>query len=321
MTTQSSTPVHRAPKIVVLIPCFNEEATIGKVVAEFRRSLSQARIYVYDNKSTDQTVERAREAGALVRAEEQPGKGHVVRRMFSDIEADIYVMVDGDDTYDAEAAPALVSTLVDHSLDMVNATRLDDGAGAYRSGHRFGNWMLNSIIATVFGRRTQDMLSGYRVLSRRFVKSFPALALGFEIETELTVHALELHMPTMDVVTRYRERPTGSVSKLHTIWDGLRIMSAIALLIKEERPFELFSSIAAALFIAALLGGYPLLTEYLQTGLVPRFPTAILVTGLVVLASLNFSIGVVLATVTLGRREKKRLAYLQYESLEAFRRD
>ncbi len=306
-------------RIAVLIPCFNEEATVEKVVGNFRSSLPQAKIYVYDNNSTDQTVPRARRAGAIVRSEDQQGKGHVIRRMFSDIEADIYVVVDGDDTYDASAAPQLIDTLVENSLDMVNGRRVDQTREAYRTGHRFGNWLLTTLVTTFFGERTSDMLSGYRVLSRRFVKSFPALAMGFEIETELTVHALELHMPIRDVDTRYRQRPAGSTSKIHTVRDGIKITKTVALLIKEERPFEFFSGIAAVLIIGSLIGGYPLLTEYWETGLVPRFPTAILLTGIVILAFLSFFSGVILATVTVGRRERKRLAYLHHESIEAFR--
>lgn len=324
MTTTSPLTLPRSfsePQIAVLIPCRNEEATVGKVVSDFRRNLPNARVYVYDNKSTDHTVDCARMAGAVVRREDQLGKGNVIRRMFSDIEADIYVMVDGDDTYDAASAPRLVRALVDNSLDMVNARRRVQGIGTYRRGHRFGNWLLTSMVARFFGQRTQDMLSGYRVLSRRFVKSFPALAIGFEIETELTVHALQLQMPIMDVESDYGERPPGSMSKLHTVRDGVHITKAIALLIKEERPFEFFSAIAMSLTLVSLAGGYSLLTEYWETGLVPRFPTAILLTGLVILAFLNFFVGVVLATVTLGRREKKRLAYLQYPSVEAFRKD
>lgn len=299
-------------KVAVLIPCYNEATPIGNVVADFRAALPDAGIYVYDNNSTDDTAEVARAAGAIVRTETQQGKGNVVRRMFADIEADVYVMVDGDNTYEAAAAPALVDKLVDETLDMVSGCRVTDIDEAYRPGHRFGNWMLTRLVATIFGKRTRDMLTGYRVFSRRFVKSFPALSRGFEIETELTVHALELRMPIADVQTAYVDRLPGSDSKLNTIRDGFRILRMIILLVKEERPFALFGGIGAVLGLISLILGGPIVVEFAQTGLVPRFPTAILAAAIMVIAVLATMSGVILDTVTVGRREMKRMAYLAF---------
>jgi glycosyltransferase involved in cell wall biosynthesis len=296
--------------MAVLIPCFNEEAAIGKVVADFRRALPDAAIYVYDNNSSDRTIEVASAAGAIVRREELQGKGNVVRRMFADIDADLYVLVDGDDTYDASHAPELVEKLIDGRFDMINGARLSKTKEAYRRGHRLGNVILTKMMSWTFGHRIKDMLSGYRVFSRRFVKSFPALASGFEIETELTVHALELRMRVAEVLVPYKERPPGSVSKLHTFWDGFRILKTIIVLIKEERPIQFFSALAAAMILAAALLATPLIATYLETGLVPRFPTAVLATGLVVLASLSLVCGLILDTVTRGRQEMKRMGYL-----------
>lgn len=299
-------------KVAVLIPCYNEAKPIGNVVADFRAALPDADIYVYDNNSTDDTAEVARAAGAIVRTETQQGKGNVVRRMFADIEADVYVMVDGDNTYEAAAAPALVDKLVDETLDMVSGCRVTDIEEAYRPGHRFGNWMLTRLVATIFGKRTKDMLTGYRVFSRRFVKSFPALSRGFEIETELTVHALELRMPIADVETAYIDRLPGSDSKLNTIRDGFRILRMIILLVKEERPFALFGGIGALLGLISLILGGPIVVEFIQTGLVPRFPTAILAAAIMVIAVLAMMSGLILDTVTVGRREMKRMAYLAF---------
>lgn len=299
-------------KVAVLIPCYNEATPIGNVVADFRAALPDAEIYVYDNNSTDDTAEVARAAGAIVRTETQQGKGNVVRRMFADIEADVYVMVDGDNTYEAAAAPALVDKLVDETLDMVSGCRVTDIEEAYRPGHRFGNWMLTRLVTTIFGKRTRDMLTGYRVFSRRFVKSFPALSRGFEIETELTVHALELRMPIADVQTAYVDRLPGSDSKLNTIRDGFRILRMIILLVKEERPFALFGGIGAVLGLISLILGGPIVVEFAQTGLVPRFPTAILAAAIMVIAVLATMSGVILDTVTVGRREMKRMAYLAF---------
>jgi glycosyltransferase involved in cell wall biosynthesis len=296
--------------IAVLVPCYNEEAAIATVVRDFREALPEATVYVYDNNSEDRTAEVARAAGAVVGNESQQGKGHVVRRMFSDVDADIYVLVDGDDTYDASTAGELVARLRDGELDMVNAARVTGIESAYRPGHRFGNVLLTRIVAWIFGDRFSDMLSGYRVFSRRFVKSFPALSAGFEIETELTVHALELRMPVVEVETPYKDRPAGSASKLHTYRDGLRILRTILVLVKEERPLAFFFLIGAA-FLGLSLGlAWPVVVEFWRTGLVPRLPTAVLAMGLATLAFLSLGVGLVLDTVTRGRREIKRLAYL-----------
>lgn len=297
--------------IAVLVPCYNEEATVAAVVERFAQVLPDATIYVYDNNSRDQTVARARAAGAIVRNETRQGKGNVMRRMFSDIDADIYVLVDGDDTYDAASAPALIDKLLSERLDMVVGTRLHSAEDeAFRRGHRFGNDILTGVVSVLFGRSFSDMLSGYRVFSRRFVKSFPALAAGFETETELTVHALELRMPIAEVVTPYKARPSGSLSKLRTYRDGTRILLTIIALFKEERPLVFFSILAGVLTVLALAIAYPVVVTYMHTGLVPRFPTAILATGIMILASLSLAAGFVLDTVTHGRREMKRLFYL-----------
>jgi len=294
----------------VLIPCYNEEASITKVVADFQACLPGATIYVYDNNSQDGTVAAARDAGALVRQESLQGKGHVVRRMFADIEAEIYVLVDGDDTYDAVTAPEMVRMLVEDGLDMVTGARLTEIQAAYRRGHRFGNRMLTGMVRMIFGNRITDMLSGYRVFSRRFVKSFPALALGFEIETEFSVHALDLHMPVAEVKTFYRDRPAGSHSKLRTVPDGFRILRTILVLVKDERPLQFFSVAGLLLSLCGIVLGIPVVIEFLHTGLVPRLPTAVLATGLILLASLSFAIGLILDTVARGRKESKRLVYL-----------
>jgi len=298
------------PTIAVLVPCYNEEAAIGRVVADFKAALPQAAIYVYDNNSRDRTADVAAAAGAIVRREPLQGKGNVVRRMFADIDADAYVLVDGDDTYHAPSAPALVAKLFDEQLDMVNAARKTEIEAAYRPGHRFGNVVLTTLVTAIFGHRTEDMLSGYRVFSRRFAKSFPSLSAGFEIETELTVHALELRMPLAEVVTPYKDRPVGSVSKLSTFRDGFRILWLIGKLVKEERPVQFFGIGALFLAILSLVIVKPVFVTYLQTGLVPRLPTAVLATGLMLLAFLSLVCGLILDTVTRGRREMKRLAYL-----------
>lgn len=297
-------------RVAVLLPCYNEQEAIGKVVRDFRQALPEAIVYVYDNNSRDETRARAAAAGAVVRSETQQGKGFVVRRMFADVEADVYVLVDGDDTYHAPSAPLLVERLLAEQLDMVVGRRVTEIEQAYRPGHRLGNRLLTGVVARVFGDRFKDILSGYRVFSRRFVKSFPALTKEFEIETELTVHALELDMPIAEVDTPYKDRPAGSVSKLRTYRDGVRILTTILVLFKEERPLAFFGLAGLALAVLALGLGYPVLTEYLRTGLVPRFPTAILATGLMILAFLSFTSGLVLETVTRGRKELKRLAYL-----------
>jgi glycosyltransferase involved in cell wall biosynthesis len=281
-------------------------------VTSFRAALPGAIVYVYDNNSTDATAISARDAGAVVRREALQGKGNVVRRMFADIDSDIYVLVDGDDTYDAAAAPAMVDMLIDGQLDMVTGTRVAASDGAYRRGHVLGNAVLTGVIRRIFGDRIDDMLSGYRVFSRRFIKSFPALASGFETETEFTVHALELHMPIGAVKTAYRERPAGSVSKLRTFHDGMRILRTIVTLVKDERPLPFFSLAGLLLLLVGLLLGTIVTLEFLRTGLVPRLPTAVLATGLVLLSFLSFTCGLILDSVARGRREMRRLAYLSH---------
>jgi glycosyltransferase involved in cell wall biosynthesis len=303
-------------KLAVLIPCYNEEKAIGAVVRDFRAALPGAAIYVYDNNSSDRTIEVARAAGAIVRREPLQGKGNVVRRMFADIEADIYVMVDGDGTYDAASAPRMVEKLRAEHLDMVVGSRLKSGtADAFRAGHHFGNRLLTGTVAAIFGDRFDDMLSGYRVFSRRFVKSFPAVSAGFETETELAVHALSLRLPVAEIETPYGARPAGSASKLRTVRDGIRISWMIVQLFREERPMAFFALAFAALALASLALGIPLLIEFRQTGLVPRLPTALLATGIMLLAFLSLVAGFVLDNVTRGRRESKRLAYLSQPSL------
>lgn len=299
-------------RVAVLLPCYNEEAAIAQTVAGFRAALPGAVIYVYDNNSSDRTVEVAQAAGAVVRTERMQGKGNVVRRMFADIDADIYVMADGDATYDHAAAPALVDRLLSEQLDMVVGARKSEVEAAYRRGHRFGNAMLTGILAQLFGRSFSDILSGYRVFSRRFVKSFPVLSAGFEIETEISVHALELKMPVSEVMTQYGARPEGSVSKLSTYSDGFRILNTIITLFRNERPAMFFGLIAALLATLAVGLAIPLALTYADTGLVPRIPTAVLVTGLMILASLSLFSGMILDTVVRGRREIRRLAYLSH---------
>ena len=299
-----------APRVAVLLPCYNEAAAIAQVVRDFRAALPQADIYVYDNASADRTGEVAAAAGAMVVREALRGKGNVVRRMFADIDADIYVLADGDDTYEAAAAPMLIETLCRDQLDMINAARRNTSDDAYRRGHQLGNRLFTKLVSALFGKRFDDILSGYRVFSRRFVKSFPALAQGFEIETELTVHALELRMPVGEVMTAYKERPEGSESKLSTFRDGFRILRTILRLAKEERPLAFFSAAGAVLALAAVTLALPLLVTYLETGLVPRLPTAVLVCALMILASLSLACGLILDSVSHGRREIKRLHYL-----------
>ena len=301
-------------EIAVLVPCYNEEVAIGRVVRDFRAALPGAKIHVYDNASTDRTAQAAAEAGAIVGFEPFPGKGNVMRRMFSDIDADVYVLVDGDDTYDAAAAPQLVRELLDRQLDMVNAARVTDIERAYRFGHRFGNRLLTRLVQVIFGKQFDDMLSGYRVFSRRFVKSFPAISNGFEIETELTVHAMELRMKTAEVPTRYKDRPAGSASKLNTIRDGLRILRMIATLVKEERPLAFFGAMFLVLTMLSLGLAMPIVLEFMRTGFVPRLPTAVLSVGIMLAAVLSMACGLILDTVTHSRREIKRLAYLEIKA-------
>jgi glycosyltransferase involved in cell wall biosynthesis len=303
---------HPQPRIAVILPCYNEEAAIAATVAGFRQALPGATVYVYDNNSRDRTREIAARAGAVVRTERQQGKGHVVRRMFADVDADIYLMADGDLTYDPKAAPEMVDLLLAEQLDMVVGTRRHEEKKAYRGGHVLGNKLFTGILSGLFGRSFTDIFSGYRVFSRRFVKSFPVLSAGFEIETEISVHALELRMPVGEVETAYGARPEGSHSKLSTYSDGWRILRTIVTLYRMERPALFYGVIGAFLLALALVLAIPLIVTYLQTGLVPRFPTAILVTGITVIAVLSFFAGLILDTVTRGRREVRRLAYLAY---------
>ena len=299
-----------ALRVAVLVPCFNEEAAVATVVADFRKALPAAAIFVYDNNSKDRTVEVARAAGAVVRRERRQGKGHVVRRMFADIDADIYVLVDGDATYDAPSAPRMIDALVNDHLDMVVGFRVDQSFAAYRLGHRTGNWMLTTFLSAVFGRAFKDMLSGYRVFSRRFVKSFPVLSDGFEIETELSVHALELALPVAEIETPYRARPEGSFSKLNTWRDGFRILGTILKLYRSEKPLRFFTIIGIFLILVSVVLAIPVVITFFEEGIVPRLPTAVLSMGLMIVAALSISSGLVLDTVTRGRREMKLLAYL-----------
>src|SRR6516164_3835417 len=298
-------------RIAVLVPCFNEEAAIAKVVSDFRAALPEAAVYVYDNNSTDRTVEVARAAGALVRRETHQGKGNVVRRMFADVEADIYVLVDGDATYDAPSARTMIARLLAERLDMVVAARVDQEHNAYPQGHRTGNRLLTAFFASVFNATFTDILSGFRVFSRRFVKSFPVLSRGFEIETELALHALELGLPVAEIAAPYYARPQGSTSKLNTWRDGLRILLTIVSLYRSERPLVFFSGMGVVLAAASIVLVIPIFVTYLERGIVPRIPTAILATGLMLLAFLAIVAGLILDTVTRGRREAKLIAYLQ----------
>ena len=304
-------------RVAVLVPCFNEQASIAKVVKDFRAALPEAAIYVYDNNSTDRTAELARAAGALVHREMHQGKGNVVRRMFADVEADIYVLVDGDATYDAPSARTMIARLLQERLDMVVAARVDQEHNAYRRGHRTGNRVLTAFFASVFGATFTDVLSGFRVFSRRYVKSFPVLSRGFEIETELGVHALELDLPVGEVSTPYYARPAGSVSKLSTWRDGLRIIAMMINLYRSERPLVFFSGIGVLLAALSIVLAVPIFVTYFEHGTVPRIPTAILATGLMLLAFLSIVAGLVLDTVTRGRREIKLIAYLQHSAPDA----
>src|SRR5215471_14316942 len=305
-------------RIAVLVPCYNEEAAIPRVVADFRACLPDAVVYIYDNNSTDRTAEVARAAGAVVRREPRQGKGNVVRRMFADVEADVYVLVDGDATYDAPSARAMIARLVEGGLDMVVGARRDQEEAAYRPGHRLGNRMLTGFVDRVFGASFADMLSGYRVFSRRFVKSFPVLSSGFEIETELTIHALNLDLPVAEIETPYFARPAGSVSKLSTWRDGLRILRMIVRLYRVERPLPFFGGIGISLAVLSVALAVPIFVTFVEEGLVPRLPTALLSTGLMILAFLAVACGMVLDTVTRGRREMKMLAYLAQKAPDEF---
>jgi glycosyltransferase involved in cell wall biosynthesis len=301
-------------RLAVLVPCFNEETAIASVVAGFRAELPEATVYVYDNNSTDRTLDVARAAGAVVRRETHQGKGNVVRRMFADVEADIYILVDGDATYDAGSVRAMIARLIEDRLDMVVAARVEEEAHAYRPGHRTGNRLLTGFFASVFNATFTDILSGYRVFSRRFVKSFPVLSRGFEIEAEFCVHALELDLPAGEVSTPYYARPEGSTSKLSTWRDGLRILSTIIGLYRSERPLTFFSALGVAMAVVSVILAVPIFVTFLEQGIVPRIPTAILSTGLMLLAFLSIVAGLVLDTVTRGRREMKLIAYLQHRA-------
>lgn len=301
-----------SPRIAILIPCYNEAATVETVIRDFQSSLPDASVYVFDNNSSDATVELARQVGATVAQVTDRGKGNVIRRMFADIDADVYVLVDGDDTYDASVAPKLVTRLLTEGLDMIVATRHSDEQEAYRLGHRFGNIVLTQCVGLIFGHTFTDMLSGYRAFSRRYVKSFPAHSKKFETETELTVHALELRMPVAEESTKYKSRPEGSVSKLNTYGDGLRILMMIAKLFRAERPLAFYSIGFFVCAFSAIILAIPLLATYMQTGLVPRFPTAMLCTSLMLFGAISLVCGIVLDAVTHGRTEAKRFAYLAH---------
>lgn len=303
-----------AQRVAILIPCYNEAATVAQVVRDFRAALPDAAVYVFDNNSSDGTSEIAHAGGAIVRRETRKGKGNVVRRMFADVEADLYIMVDGDATYDASAAPELIRYALDGGYDMVNVARSEKGEKAYRPGHRFGNRLLTGLVGAVFGTQTADMLSGYKLFTRRFVKSFPAMAKGFEIETEIMIHALELGIPIGEMTAPYGERPEGSASKLETWKDGFRILRLVGVLMQRERPLEFFAALAGALFLLALVLGLPVVLTFLETGLVPRLPTAVLAATLTLAGLLSVTGGLILASVTHMRRELKRLAYLTVET-------
>jgi len=311
MSVHSSLPSPTvAPRIAVIVPCYNEALTIAGLVHDFRKHLPQAQIYVFDNNSRDNTGQVARAAGAIVRNVSMQGKGSVVRRMFADVEADAYIMIDGDGTYDASVAPQLVDRLVHEGLDMVVGCRVSTEQAAYRFGHRAGNSMLTGFLSTIFGRTFTDILSGYRVFSRRYVKSFAAHSSGFEIETELTVHALELRMPVAEVETVYGARPEGSVSKLNTYRDGVRILLTILRLFKSEKPLGFYSIAFAVCALLSIELAIPIFVTYMETGLVPRLPTAVLCTALMLFGVILLACGIILDAVTKSRIEQKRFSYL-----------
>lgn len=301
-------------EIAVILPCYNEEAAIGQTIQEFQKALPSAKIYVFDNNSTDSTAKVAEGAGAIVRQEYYQGKGNVVRRMFADVEADIYIMADGDATYDAAAAPKMVQRLISDNLDMVNGARQHTDAEAYRSGHRFGNWMLTKLVQLAFSRQFEDMLSGYRVFSRRYVKSFPAKSGGFEIETELTVHALELRMPTAEVMTEYKTRPENSTSKLSTYADGFRILRMIGFLVKEEKPLQVFSTLALVIAVPSAIIFASVLGEFFDTGKVARFPSLFVALSGFIISGGSMMCALILDTISRGRRESRHMRYLQFPS-------
>ena len=315
MTGISTVPRFPGLRIAVLIPCYNESMTVQRVVEDFAKALPGATIYVYDNNSSDGTAKIAAATGAIVRTERRQGKGNVVRRMFADVDADIYVLVDGDATYEAEAAPRLVDLLLDGPYDKVNGARVHQSSLAYRPGHQFGNFMLTWLVSSAFGAQSKDMLSGYKVLSRRFVKSFPARSSGFEIETELLVHALDLDMPMAEAETAYAERLPGSQSKLSTVRDGLRILSLILYLVRDRKPLAFFLTTALVLAMLSLALGTPVILEFFETGLVRRLPTAVLSTGLMLIAAVSVFSGLILDSVAKGRHESKLLAYLRFPAV------
>ncbi len=305
----------RSPRVAVLIPCKDEETAISHVVRDFIAALPHAIVYVYDNNSTDRTREVARAAGARIRSEPRPGKGNVVRRMFHEVEADVYLLVDGDDTYDAESSPAMIAKLVNERLDMVSGTRLAQSGHKYRVGHRFGNVLLTRMVSVLFGESIDDLLSGYRVFSRRFVKSFPAVSTGFEIETELTVHALEMRVPFAEVATRYRARREGSASKLNTFGDGFRILLTLCNMAKAERPLFLFFFIFAFLLFGSLTFAHQAIRAYERAAATAMF-IAIISATLLVLALLCLVAGLILDAIAQARRETRRLRYLDLEGVQ-----
>lgn len=303
-----------SPTIAALVPCYNEELSIASVVRDLRAAVPEMTIYVYDNSSTDRTSEVAREAGAVVRREERKGKGNVVRRAFADVEADIYVLIDGDDTYDAAALPEMIRTLQEGPYDHILGVRQETTNSAYRPGHALGNRGFNWLVGNIFGSEVSDMLSGYRVMSRRFVKSFPALSREFEIETELTVHAMSVRVPQAEVSVGFKDRPEGSESKLRTYHDGFRILNLIAQLVRHERPMLFYGIVAALLALIGILVGIPVVADFVATGLVPRLPSAILAIGVVLAGGLAAVIGLILDGVLKARREVSRLNYLTYSA-------
>lgn len=302
-----------SPTVAAIVPCYNEEISVAQVVKDLKAAVPDMDVYVYDNASTDRTSEVAAEAGAIIRKESRKGKGNVVRRAFADVDADIYVMIDGDDTYEAADLPVMIAALRDGPLDHVLGVRHpDETSSAYRKGHESGNKMFNRLVGRLFGETVTDMLSGYRVMSRRFVKSFPALSREFEIETELTVHCMSLRVPQTEIPVGFRDRPAGSESKLRTFHDGFRILRVIAQLVQHERPMLFWGVLASVFALVGLVLGVPVIWTFVQTGLVPRFPTAILASSLIILAALCLVVGLVLVGILKNRREAARLAYLQY---------
>lgn len=305
---------HPDIRVAVIVPCLNEAASIAEVVADFRCALPQADIYVIDNRSTDDTARIAAAAGAIVKTCMMRGKGHAVRHAFTVIDADVYLLADGDGTYDATRAPELIDTLLEGDLEMVVGTRREVSDDAYRPGHRFGNRLFNTMVAWSFGRQFSDIFSGYRAFSRRFVKSFPALSHGFDIETEMSVHALQLNMPTAEIATDYRERDAGSVSKLNTYRDGLRILWRIVLLFKYLRPLAMFGSVGVLAMTLSFALGLPVVFEFIHTGLVDRLPTALLAVSMGIIALLSLATGFILDSIAMAQRENKRLFYLAAKS-------